>query len=127
MYRFSRFRISREELREKTTYCLVIRDSMLKDVQEIGNMQGSGLIYSLWKGYLKTRRMQEFMRYAEEQNMKTVYLHTSGHADLRALKQIASACAPQYLLPMHTTCPEEYVKEFQNVKMLRDGEVFELK
>lgn len=127
MNRFSCFKITREELREKTKYCLVVRDSMLKDVREIGNMQGAGFIYSLWKGYLQTRRMQEFMRYVKEKSMKTVYLHTSGHADLRALKEIEAACAPRYLLPMHTTCPEEYAREFQQVRLLRDGEVFELK
>ena len=100
---------------------------MLNDLRKIGNLQGAGFIYSLWKGYLQTWRMQNFMRYVAEQDMKTVYLHTSGHADLRALKQIAAACTPRYLLPMHTTCPEEYVREFQQVKVLQDGEVFELK
>ena len=100
---------------------------MLNDLRKIGNLQGAGFIYSLWKGYLQTKRMQKFMRFAEEQHMKTVYLHTSGHADLRALKQIAAACTPKYLLPMHTTCPEEYAQEFQQVKLLQDGEVFELK
>ncbi len=127
MSRFSHFKILREELREKSNYCLTVRGSMLNDLREIGNLQGAGFIYSLWKGYLQTRRMQNFMRYVAEQDMKTVYLHTSGHADLRALKQIAAACTPRYLLPMHTTCPEEYVREFQQVKVLQDGEVFELK
>ena len=127
MSRFSRFKILREELCEKSNYCLTVRGSMLNDLRKIGNLQGAGFIYSLWKGYLQTKRMQDFMRFAEEQHMKTVYLHTSGHADLRALKQIAAACTPRYLLPMHTTCPEEYAQEFQQVKLLQDGEAFELK
>ena len=65
MSRFSRFKILREELREKSNYCLVVRESMLKDLREIGNLQGGGFIYSLWKGYLQTKRMQDFMRFAK--------------------------------------------------------------
>ena len=122
MKRFGRYKITREELGARQDYCMLIRDSMLSDLQHINNIEGAGLIYSLWGGYLQTERVQRFMQYAKVQQMNVIHLHTSGHADIKTLHQIVEACKPNKIIPIHTECPEGFIKEFDNVEIVQDGE-----
>ena len=127
MNRFSRYKISRAELGARKNYCMLIRDTMLSDLQHINNITGAGLIYSLWGGYLRTERVRRFMRFGEEQQMDVIHLHTSGHADLTTLHEIVNACNPGRVIPVHTECPERYSGEFANVEILQDGQIFDLR
>lgn len=124
MKRFVPYKILREELGARQDYCMLFRDSMLPDLQGINNSTGAGLIYSLWGGYLQTERVQGVMKYAVKQQMDVTHLHTSGHADIKTLHQIVDACSPCKIIPIHTEYPEGFSKEFANVKILQDGEVF---
>ncbi len=123
MNRFSCYKILREELGARQDYCMLMRDSMLSDLQHISNVRGAGFIYSLWGGYLQTERVRRLMEYAEEQAMNVIHLHTSGHADLKTLHKIVKACSPCRIIPIHTECPEGFSKEFDNVEIIKDGEV----
>jgi len=53
-----------------------------------------------------------------------VYAHTSGDADLEALKQFASALKPKMLIPVHTEYRDDFKKCFDNVVVLDDKEEF---
>ncbi|MBP2629010.1 MAG: beta-lactamase domain protein [Firmicutes bacterium] len=103
-------------------YCIIIRDSLLADLQHINNIAGTGLIYSLWGGYLQTKRVQKFIQYAEDQHMNITHLHTSGHADSKKLHKIVQACTPCKIIPIHTEYPEHFINEFDNVRIVQDGE-----
>lgn len=123
MKRFSRYRISREELGTRQDYSMVVRDSMLSDLQHINNIAGAGLIYSLWGGYLQTERVRRFTQYCGEQQMDVIHLHTSGHADVETLHKIVQACTPKKIIPIHTEYPERFTDEFDNVESVQDGKV----
>lgn len=122
MKRFSRYKISREELGVQKNYCMLVRDSMISDLQHINNIAEAGLIYSLWGGYLETERVRRFIKYCGEQKMDVIHLHTSGHADIDTLRSIVKACRPKQITPIHTEYPERFIEEFDNVRIVQDGE-----
>jgi ribonuclease J len=123
MLKFSRYRISAEELSNRKDYCMLIRDSMLFDLKKrLGNIEGAGVIYSMWKGYMQTDRMQRLIDFCSLKNMEVVYLHTSGHADLETIKCIVKGCEPAKIIPVHTEYPERFADIFKNVIMVNDGQ-----
>lgn len=123
---FSRYYISKKELGERKDYCMLIRDTMLSDLEHIQHLLKAGLIYSIWSGYKKTPRVKKLISYAEEMNMEVIFLHTSGHAGIHALQKIAGACTPKKIIPIHTEHPERYAEFFNNVYSTRDGEKIEI-
>lgn len=123
MKEFSRYYIGKKELGERKDYCMLIRDSMLDDLQYIKNLKGSGMIYSMWSGYTKTHKVQQLLRFAQAQDMEVIYLHTSGHASMTALQTLAESCKPERIIPIHTEKPEQFMKNFKNVFIANDGEI----
>ena len=92
-------------------------------------IQKHNIIYSQWLGYLEEKYSGEetaslYMGLKESSNW--VYAHTSGHADLPALKKFASAIDAKKLIPIHTEYKEEFEKYFENVAILNDGEVYDV-
>ena len=76
----------------------------------------------MWKGYL-TDKLKE---YCNQKELEIELVHTSGHATLDDLKAFAGALKPKVLIPIHTFESEKYPKLFKNVKVLEDGEDFEI-
>jgi len=126
MKEFSRYYIGKKELGERKEYCMLIRDSMLADLQYIKNLKGSGMIYSMWSGYTKTHKVQQLLRFAQTQDMEVTYLHTSGHASMKALQTLAESCKPERIIPIHTEKPEQFMKSFKNVFIANDGETISI-
>lgn len=58
-------------------------------------------------------------------NLHIAGIHTSGHADIGALKQMVSAIKPKAIVPIHTFSGSEYQKIFapNSVVVLNDGEI----
>lgn len=123
MKEFNRYYIGKKELGERKDYCMLIRDSMLDDLQYIKNLKGSGMIYSMWSGYTKTQKVQQLLRFAQAQDMEVTYLHTSGHASMKALQTLAESCNPERIIPIHTEKPEQFMESFKNVFIANDGEI----
>lgn len=127
MRKFSRYRISAEELSNRKDYCMLIRDSMLFDLDKrIRNIEDAGLIYSMWNGYIKSARMQRLMNFVGSKNMEVIYLHTSGHADVETVKRISRACRPQLIIPVHTEYPERFKEIFNNAIIINDRQLLSI-
>lgn len=127
MRKFSRYRISAEELSNRKDYCMLIRDSMLFDLDKrIRNIEDAGLIYSMWNGYIKSARMQRLMNFVGSKNMEVIYLHTSGHADVETVKRISRACRPQLIIPVHTEHPERFREIFNNAIIINDRQLLSI-
>lgn len=58
------------------------------------------LIYSLWEGYLAREKA-----FWEENGVKIVRIHSSGHAYRGELSQIARSLNARHLIPIHTSDP----------------------
>lgn len=90
-------------------------------------LKNANIIYSQWLGYLK----EEFSEPALVEIYKNlqlkydfVYAHTSGHADLEALKKFSASINAKKLIPIHTEYKNEFLTHFNNVVILEDDEIF---
>lgn len=116
--------IKSKALKNRSDYCLMIRDSMLYDLKvRLEPGKTAGVIHSMWKGYLETDRMKRLTRFVEETGMTFQVIHTSGHADAETMKELVGAARPTRLLPVHTQAPELFKTFFPNVQKVEDGEV----
>ena len=80
--------------------------------------------YSMWSGYKE--KYQEWLNFLATKNAKVQDIHTSGHADISALKKIVASLKPKIVVPIHTFCPQEFKQMFNNTICLNDGDIFEL-
>ena len=88
LYKFKSFRIGWEEISEKlSSIIMIMRPSMKKYLDRIGDISGAPVIYSMWKGYLEDESMKPFLDIITKMGLQLQVIHTSGHADINTLKQ----------------------------------------
>jgi len=125
LYYYNTKKIDIEELKKKKDKILMFsRDKSIfpRIVKELDNVEGAKIIYSMWDGYL----VPDFEEYCAKKGLIIEKVHTSGYATIDDLKAFSDALKPGVLIPIHTFEPERYRSLFQNVKILRDEEVFTL-
>jgi ribonuclease J len=110
-------------------YFLKISPWHIDKVLNYIEVDNSNIIYSQWLGYLKeefsdSKTVKLFKNLQNNNNW--VYAHTSGHADLKALKIFASSLNPKKLIPIHTEYKKEFAEHFDNVMVLDDNESFDI-
>jgi len=107
-------------------YVMLIKQSMLIDLKKLkkaGLVQNACLIYSMWSGYIeKEKGLSSMLDEIEKMGIKIYELHTSGHADLDAMKLMNSKLTPQKTVIIHTENSENCQKIFDNVINIDDGE-----
>jgi len=126
MKQFNKYWISRKELGKRNDYCMIIRDSMLSDLQHIPNIKDAGFIYSMWSGYKKQEKMRRLLELSELNNMEMIDLHTSGHASIDSLQKIIHSICPKKLIPIHTENPSLFAEKFENVYIAKDEEIISI-
>ncbi len=121
--KFSAYEISVEELKKnRERVVMIFRDSLLSDVKKIGDMKGSVLIYSMFKGYMEEPRFAVLKQFLDEEGIDIQFIHTSGHADYQDLQRFVKALAPKTLIPIHTFKPDAYKAFGSSVRPIKDGE-----
>ena len=104
---------------------MMVRSSMLKDLDLLKNIEGATFIYSLWEGYLQDESMKKMMRFIKKNKMNFYQVHTSGHAKIDTLKKVVNKLKPGKILPIHTFHPDKYGSLFnRKIVQIKDGEVF---
>lgn len=104
----------------------MVRPSMKNDLNKIVADKGN-LIYSMWDGYKKQSSSVEFLDWLKSKNFTIIDIHTSGHADTPALKQLVEGIQPKYIVPIHTFEGDRYKEIFKEpIVRLKDGEVREI-
>ena len=96
----------------KASFAMCVRTSMLRYLKGLSKrMQFNNglLIYSFWSGYKETEDMRNFLSECENLGLKIVTLHTSGHADYNAIKQLVETVNPNEIIPIHTEAPEKMI------------------
>lgn len=106
-----------------TSSAMLFRPSMARDLEQAGCLEGAGLIYSLWPGYLKDRSYRWFHEWLEKHRIPVTHCHTSGHAPVPDLKRLAEAISARKVVPIHTKYPESYSALFKNVEVWADREI----
>ncbi len=110
-------------------YFLKISPWHIQKVLDSMELNNSNIIYSQWLGYLKKEfsnidTLELFKNLQKNNNW--VYAHTSGHADLVALKRFVSSLKPKKLIPIHTEYKDKFEEYFENVMILDDNESFDI-
>ena len=77
---------------------------MMQEFESLGCLKGGRLIYSQWPGYLDRDRV-DIRDWCTQQELNFEILHTSGHADIRTLIELARSVEAKRLIPIHTDSP----------------------
>lgn len=117
---FASYKISKEELRIRKDFVILIRGSMNYEVLNRFDMNDSHLLYSKWEGYQSEAGMKEFLKHFDT---RITYLHTSGHADIPSLKEFVDCLNPKGIIPIHTETPEKYQKLFKGRRINQYREI----
>ena len=123
MNRFSRRKISKEELKSRRDLCILVRENMLSDIEHRINFSDAGLIYSKWEGYKKDPKTKHFLEFFDSQKLETISLHTSGHADIQTIKEFVRELNPVKIIPVHTETPKKYQEIFGNLVSITDDKI----
>jgi len=125
LYRYNERKIKLDEIDEKKDRILMLaRDNSVFPLllKRVTGIRGARILYSMWEGYL-TERFRGFCR---EKGLVLESVHTGGHAGLEYLREFAAALKPARLVPIHTFGGDTYPALFENVMILKDGEVLEI-
>ncbi len=123
LYKYNTRRIKWEQIKSHQQDMVILardnpylRNPMLRKLEPTA---GATAIYSMWHGYLDRRDLREVL---EAHHIELVEIHTSGHAYVETIKQLAVALEPRQLIPVHTFNPGEFASLFSNVVQMTDGE-----
>ena len=125
LYHYNTKKINKFELDsiEEKVLMLARDNSMFPAlVKSLLNVEGAKIIYSMWQGYLTDK----FKGYCRDKGLDIEQVHTSGHATVEDLEAFAKAISPKTLIPIHTFEGKHYPEMFENVRILKDGEFFEI-
>ena len=107
--RYKPYRIYPEDLAKETSRSVILfRPRMKKDLENAGCLCGAGFIYSLWEGYLRMPKQNNFLNWLKEKEIPLTRIHTSGHASAGDLQKLALALKPKVLVPIHSFATDRF-------------------
>ena len=112
----------------KSNFLMCVRTSMKKYLESYPNefsFEGCVLFYSMWEGYKKEKNTKEFLEFMEEKGVKTISLHTSGHADEKDFDKLIKKVEPKIIIPVHTE-NSEWFKRYENCEVICDKNIIKI-
>jgi ribonuclease J len=119
LFKYARKKIEYKDIAEGKEN-MVVLDSydLRKRFSQLKMLPGATLIYSQWEKYLDGQES-----FWEENGVKIVKVHTSGHVSPSDLKKFVKAVDPVKVSPMHTLAAESFREFFgDKVVELKNGE-----
>jgi ribonuclease J len=118
-----------KESLDKKGYVLIARscerfDNLLEQIP--GEKQK---VLSMWDGYVKEGTEAYNENLANSLDGEYDYMHTSGHVDMRDLRDFFRLLQPKTIIPIHTDNPEQFARLFCDewpVVRLYDGQSISL-
>ncbi len=107
-------------------HLMVFRASMLGSDFSGQLPPGSRCLFSRWEGYLDQPEWQTARKRIEAADGDLIHIHTSGHAYVEDLQELINRIAPSRTIPIHTFQPDSFLEIHPQVKLLADGESFDL-
>jgi ribonuclease J len=105
---------------------MLFRPAMCRDLEKANCLDGACLVYSQWDGYLNEEKMKPFLKWLDQRNIPLIHCHTSGHASVSDLIRLRNAFTSAVAVPVHCAEPELFKTTFDNVKMHKDNEPWEV-
>ena len=127
LYEFQPYKITKEEIDVNcNNIVMIVRPSLNIHLKGLKNIDGGNLIYSLWEGYKDKGSTKRFIDdLVNNRSFKYRYIHTSGHADVPAMKKMVNGLKPKKIIPIHTFHKDMYQTVFNYpVVKLNDGVSF---
>lgn len=126
---FGACRIGVEEvIANPAKHLMVFRPSMLADFHD--ELPPDTLcLYSRWAGYLENedwKRTEKILARNSPGGASLQILHTTGHILPDDIVRFIKALAPKTIVPIHTFCPDEFGRRFENVYLPQDGEAIQV-
>ena len=112
----------------KSNFLMCVRTSMKKYLESYPNefsFEGCTLFYSMWEGYKKQENMKKFLKFMEEKGVKTISLHTSGHADEKDFDKLIKKVESKIIIPVHTE-NSEWFKRYENCEVICDKNIIKI-
>ena len=107
-------------------FTMEVKESMLVDIKKLyekGLLTNTCLIYSVWEGYIKKEKgLNNFIQELKNINIEIINLHTSGHADKKAFKELNEITDPNQTIIIHTEDGSKGKELFNNVIEINDNE-----
>lgn len=108
---------------------MMVKTSMFEDIKllkEKGVITNACLVYSMWEGYQKEDSFKTFIENVKSLGIDFKIIHTSGHADIKTIKELIDIIKPNKIVPIHTVNKEQLKEIFENVIILEDNEKIEI-
>lgn len=105
---------------------MTFRNSMRSEIEAAGCLEGAHAIWSMWPGYLDQPSGERLLGWFEERSIPLTILHASGHAGPDDLQRYAAAVKAKEVVPIHTLHAERFSELFENVRIRKDGEWWEI-
>ena len=86
-------------------------ERFLDQLNRIRPLQGSSLVFSMWKGFQEQNDIRRFTEHCRSLGMTIEYIHSSGLEDLGALKRLSDQAAPEHIRIAYASDPEK-LKQF---------------
>ena len=102
---------------------------MLNDIKMLkakGAIVNACLVYSMWEGYQEEESFRTFIDNVKLLGIDFKIIHTSGHADIKAIKELAKITQPKKVVTIHTLNKEKSKEIFKNAVSLEDNEEIEV-
>lgn len=85
---------------------------------------------SMWNGYIDNPASPSYNKeLAASLGDEYLYRHTSGHCDMKSLRNLFVQLSPKAIIPIHTDTPEDFANLFNDqwsIRLLQDGDSFML-
>ena len=124
---YPKTKIGKNEI-ANSNFMMCIRSSMkqyLENRSKEFSFEGCTLFYSMWEGYKKEKNTKEFLEFMEEKGVKTISLHTSGHADEKDFDKLIKKVEPEIIVPVHTE-NSEWFKRYENCEVIYDKNIIKI-
>ena len=101
-----------KEYLEKKGYVLIARSSERFDdlLEQIPGEKQK--VLSMWDGYVKEGTEAYNENLANSLDGEFDYMHTSGHIDMKDMREFFHQLQPKAIIPIHTDSPDEFAKQF---------------
>ncbi len=107
-------------------FLMVVRPAMIAEDFRGTLPEGSRCIYSYWPGYLQRPQSAGFEQKVTSAGARFLKAHTSGHIFAEDTAEFLRDIDPKVVIPIHTTNPEAFRGLGREVRILNDGEPYEV-